>query len=177
MHTNGGQTQSPGHWRAYYPSSSLSLPAEPLPTFPGQTALRWESGAGVPKDFVESQNPGLCISESFLQLTGFGYPRKSSVVEKKGMPPSSGEITKKADYWPCIPQPQGLPSYHAGRMSKFSGSEQPKPLGENWDFLVLVPKHTKMEVWSAIDHKAFRVLLCWEMNVGEERYVLTETEV
>lgn len=32
---------------------------------------------------MQSQNPGLCISASFLQLTGFGYPSKSSVVKKK----------------------------------------------------------------------------------------------
>lgn len=42
-----------------------------------------------------SQNPGLCISASFLQLTGFGYPSKSSVVKKKGMPPSSGESQRR----------------------------------------------------------------------------------
>lgn len=60
-----------------------------------------------------SQNPGLCISASFLQLTGFGYPSKSSVVKKKECPQAL-ENHKEGWLWPCIPQPQGLPSHHAG---------------------------------------------------------------
>lgn len=84
------------------------------------------------------------------------------------MPLSFGEITK-ALCWPCIPQTQGyLATTQAeGRMSKLSGYEQPKLLGGNWDFPVLVPKHTKMEVWFAIDHKGFRDLL--RTKCGEER--------
>lgn len=42
------------------------------------------------------------------------------------------------------------------RRYKISGTKRLKPPGGNWDFPVLVPKHTKMEVWPALDHKGFR---------------------
>lgn len=34
------------------------------------------------RGFLWSHNPGSGISAGFLQLIGFGYPRKSSVVKK-----------------------------------------------------------------------------------------------
>lgn len=56
-----------------------------------------------------------------------------------------------------IPTRQGFQAtiQAEGRRYKFSGTKQLKPPGGNWGFPTLVPKHTKREVWPALDHKGF----------------------
>lgn len=54
---------------------------------------------------------------------------------------------KEGWLWALHPQRLSLPSHQQAEdgMYKLSASEQPKPQERNWDFPVLVPKHTKMD--------------------------------